>query len=513
MIRRLTSTMISAEDEGRRRRNWYDSWCGLHRQCHQDDGAVRGGHSGPAASTTTAGNEILPSSQRPMLGVVLAVAAVFLVSSLRRRYWNNSGHGGCSSAWRRTAAKVPQVAGAAAAPTAPTISTPPSSRRRGRQPRQRHHQRSSPAAFGLASARATDPRDDERREEEEDDDGWVFPTRPGTVVPGCRGLLDSTLDGSLSPSSPAATDEERARFRIAFEGKHGGAAAAEESLSRYLEWRGRYSDVEAELTLQPKDSRRSAVSPSLSSSPSSSSDADDWTDWNTAASVAVLAVRRDHQDSADAKHARTRSAFRSDGNACLPRIVRTFERTPVVENGTERPLESSRRRHRILQVLPAMIDERLVPCHNLTTYSLAIALYLDRKLDRTSREKMIVVVDVRGGYGWRNLPALKLISFMKQTSKLLTNNFPERLQQFFVYPVPYALLWIWKVVKRFLDPATATKFCVLSGCADIDSDPPEAELMKLIAEIEDDVVGDDDDDTRTLLARIEASRKADFVFT
>ena len=138
---------------------------------------------------------------------------------------------------------------------------------------------------------------------------------------------------------------------------------------------------------------------------------------------------------------------------------------------------------RILHITPGKIDERLA---SLQAYSLAIALYIDQQLDRDSLEKVTVTIDVRGGTGWRSLHATQLVPFIQHTSTLLLAQFPERLARSVVYPIPSTFTWIWRLVRRCIDPLTRDKICLLTGPATIASPPPwqamEAYLGKGVVE-------------------------------
>ena len=130
--------------------------------------------------------------------------------------------------------------------------------------------------------------------------------------------------------------------------------------------------------------------------------------------------------------------------------------------------------HRIVCVTPGRMDERIVP---LPTYSLAFALYLDRKVQRESLETISILVDVRSGQGWRNLNGAQLVSFIKHTLVLLIAMFPERLARAVVYPVPPSFMWVWTVVRTCcLDAATAQKIVLCTGPATMHSPPPTGQL-------------------------------------
>jgi hypothetical protein len=96
-------------------------------------------------------------------------------------------------------------------------------------------------------------------------------------------------------------------------------------------------------------------------------------------------------------------------------------------------------------------------------YALALAIYIDYTLDRSSMEKIILVIDVRAGQGWANIAAIKLIPFIQETVRLLCDLHPTRLEQCIIYPVPVIANIIWKAVKPFVGKDTVKKICLVSG--------------------------------------------------
>jgi CRAL/TRIO domain len=241
------------------------------------------------------------------------------------------------------------------------------------------------------------------------------------LAPG--GGIESESLRILKRNVPESTVQERQRFFIA---KKGDVTLASSCLRSYIDWRTSHTKYQESCSFI--DSK-------------TNNDTDEY-DWDVACALAIRACR-------EIEYRR------------LPRVVRTFcqgEKECVDRNG-----------FRLIQLLPGRMDERLAP---LSTYALAIALYIDRKLARDSNEKITVIVDVRGGQGWRNIPAAQLVLFMKDIFALLLNMFPERLARAIILPVPSILLWIWSVVQRYLDPDTAKKICLITGPAGTSSPPP-----------------------------------------
>lgn len=126
-------------------------------------------------------------------------------------------------------------------------------------------------------------------------------------------------------------------------------------------------------------------------------------------------------------------------------------------------------------VKPALMDNNLAKG---STYTQAIAIYLDRSLNREDREMITILFDCRAGTGWSNNHVLKLIPFLKHFFKVLPPLMPERLQKAIVYPVPYTFMYIWKMISKCLDPMTSKRVCILHGQCKIEA-PPPVEQMKL----------------------------------
>jgi hypothetical protein len=241
-------------------------------------------------------------------------------------------------------------------------------------------------------------------------------------------LYESLNDPQWKIKTPQATMQERKRFFI---GCKVNLRVATAKLKDYLVWRETHKRIEEQIL------------PKLQLS--GDQDTDDWT-----VAVAVASISR-----------RERNA------KPVPQIARMLYR-----NGET--VLRDREGHRFVQVLPGRMDDRLI---GLKTYSLAIALYIDRKLKPESTEHFTVLVDVRAGTGWRNPNGAQLLPFIQHTCSLLLSKFPERLARSMVYPIPPAFEWVWKLVYRCLDPPTAEKIAVFTGPSTIQSPPPSDQMM------------------------------------
>ncbi len=153
----------------------------------------------------------------------------------------------------------------------------------------------------------------------------------------------------------------------------------------------------------------------------------------------------------------------------LPRIVRFGD-------GTDLKAVDGRR---IVQVLPGMVDKSIAPQE---FYALCVAFYLDVKLSRDSDEDIHVLVDVRAGRNWPNAPPTVLVPFVKQLTKQLADNFPERMYHSVVYPIPSLAKPIWAMFKTFLHPKILTKIDILWGPAGVNSPTPRDILDGILNE-------------------------------
>lgn len=307
--------------------------------------------------------------------------------------------------------------------------------KRRRQKRRRLLKRSDPAfrravyaGVGIAGAETSS-----RSSSSNDDDG---------------DLEDRKSWEQLHQQVPESTEEECQRFLDGAEGKRKKAVKA---LRKYMVWRDKHSKIEKDIfsneEKMEKDGERDDGIPG---------DIADHQEWKIASRVAQKACNEFSEDE-------------------LPRCARTF-----CMKGNKECVDRSG--YRILKLAPGKMDDRLVP---LSVYSKALALYIDRKLSRDSTERITILVDVRGGEGWRNLHVRKLVPFIKELLSNLKTLFPERLALLLIYPIPSTLKMFWKMVEGVLNEDMRERVRLLSGKAKIDAPPPLDEMTEFI---EDDLV-------------------------
>jgi hypothetical protein len=232
----------------------------------------------------------------------------------------------------------------------------------------------------------------------------------------------------LERACPDATPAERVRFLT----KHSNVTAATRALQHYLTWRRTYLQYYY---------------------PPTSTTGTDAQDWQAAAQCAW----RVH-------HSSNSTSIPSD-NVHLPQMIHAY-----VHNGSRiRDLQG----HNLFVITPGRTDDRLAP---IPVYALATAIYVDQQLPRDSHDLVTLLLDIRGGHGWRNLSLSQLRSHIAPTVRLLVHLFPQRLHQALVVPLPQTCAWMWRAVRQCLDVRTRDKMQVMAGAARIDAALPMEQL-------------------------------------
>eukprot|EP00559_Dactyliosolen_fragilissimus_P005943 CAMPEP_0184864236 /NCGR_PEP_ID=MMETSP0580-20130426/14207_1 /TAXON_ID=1118495 /ORGANISM="Dactyliosolen fragilissimus" /LENGTH=385 /DNA_ID=CAMNT_0027362931 /DNA_START=110 /DNA_END=1264 /DNA_ORIENTATION=+ len=246
-------------------------------------------------------------------------------------------------------------------------------------------------------------------------------------------------DHEMEVRCVSSTMAERRRFLCA---RKGNVEEAIEQLNCFLDWRKEYQLDDNFRTKTFPDNLDQNV-PSVSTNDHIS---DDEYDWKYAVTKALSLCSPDQSPQS------------------FPRLAR-FDS----EDGNDRMIDSNGKR--IMQFLPAQVDSSIATD---STYVTAIGIYLDRKLCRNSDEKITVVIDLRAGEGWANPKAKNIVPLIKQLVKLLERNFPERLHKSILYPFPSAAVFLWKLVKIFIDPDTSRKVVLVPGSSSRESKPPKS---------------------------------------
>lgn len=249
---------------------------------------------------------------------------------------------------------------------------------------------------------------------------------------------------------PTSTDMERLRFLRACKGK---LQAANKKLQAYLDWR----------ELHGLDSPEYQEAKLRSTS--------DEQDWEESCELALKYAEKTGLMEEYSKKKGNRSFSKSKSKTKLPQIVFVY----TDEHGHTK---NSLNGNVILHVMPPRLDKRKTPCE---VYSLALGLYLDRKQNREALGLFSVMLDVRGGKGWANPPAYNMMPFIKSAATLLHEFYPERLDKLMVYPLPRAALWIWHMVKPFLDASVVSSAHLIGGKDSCTAPPPNDRLSEFVA--------------------------------
>ena len=106
-------------------------------------------------------------------------------------------------------------------------------------------------------------------------------------------------------------------------------------------------------------------------------------------------------------------------------------------------------------------------------YIHATADFLHANLDNNHDEKFTILVDVRPGEGWKDPAPLQFIPLIQAINTQMSANYPERVQDIVIFPMPWWAVTIFNMVTLFMDPLTAEKMSMLAGPALIDSPEPD----------------------------------------
>lgn len=237
----------------------------------------------------------------------------------------------------------------------------------------------------------------------------------------------------IALNCPNATLEEQIRF---LRGKNYKLDIATEKLTAYLEWRKEHGLNDDDWNTTAED------------------------DWKTSSQKAFRKVNKNDDDATEIS---------------LPQILFTIQKGNKKNNIDD---DTTKNQMMVLHLIPARIDTKVA---SLEVYSLTIAYYLDRQLDRHVDQAACVLLDTRRGVGWPNTKAFALMSFIRQTTNILQEMFPERLAKCILFNVPLACKWLWEMAKPFLDPSTRNKVVLCSGKDDPQAEAPQKTLGEIVS--------------------------------
>lgn len=131
-----------------------------------------------------------------------------------------------------------------------------------------------------------------------------------------------------------------------------------------------------------------------------------------------------------------------------------------------------------IQVLPARLQMSLPQASEF--YVATLGLYLDAIFDRSDSGKATVLIDVRPGKGWPNPPAHKMVGFIRHVASELNDLFPDRLSRCVLYPIPGPAVFLWKLVRGFLDKKLVEQVVLIPGSERMRSKPPNEKLSRFV---------------------------------
>ena len=153
---------------------------------------------------------------------------------------------------------------------------------------------------------------------------------------------------------------------------------------------------------------------------------------------------------------------------------------------------------RVVSQMCCMIDMKV---GSADEYVVAFAQFLFDLLDDDSDEKLTVLIDTRPLSGAPNVPVRKLLPLIQQISKTVSHQLPERFENVVVYPVPWSLSFIWRLVRPILPTKTADKIQLLVGPSDQIDSPCPVELGRIVSL---EALREEDQPRHAALARYQA---------
>lgn len=241
---------------------------------------------------------------------------------------------------------------------------------------------------------------------------------------------------------PESTYAERFRFLRA---KHGNVTTASKKLQNYLNWREQH----CLNTGKYKDNNVKATS--------------DEQDWNESYKIAM--------EFFEVSEATNKNRFRSNPK---PKAQKIPQISFVYYNECGE-LGETINGNILLHIIPGLIDLNLATAE---TYALTMAFYLDKKFDREKSSCATVFLDVRSGQGWPNAPAYSMMPFIRQTAGFLHKYYPRRFDSCVIYNLPRSAMWIWEMVKPFLDRSVLESIVPIAGSDRYSALPPNDDLNK-----------------------------------
>jgi hypothetical protein len=143
------------------------------------------------------------------------------------------------------------------------------------------------------------------------------------------------------------------------------------------------------------------------------------------------------------------------------------------------PQSYCRRAGRALDGSPMLLVQgaRYDPAVGIKPFVLGLCHVIDQM---GCDEKFTLLVDLRPGEGWPNVPAYRMIPFARLLARVCPSNYPERIHRILVYPLPPMVEQLSRVIKSLMDEGIRRKIEVISGPSELGSPCPR-ELGKYVS--------------------------------
>jgi hypothetical protein len=85
-------------------------------------------------------------------------------------------------------------------------------------------------------------------------------------------------------------------------------------------------------------------------------------------------------------------------------------------------------------------------------------------------------VDARAGPGWANPVLIMVVSLIGEIVTEIDKRHPGRCESLIIFPLPRALMMVWKSIKKLFSPEINELLVVCSGPSDLGSPLPRKKL-------------------------------------
>ncbi|CAB9505153.1 expressed unknown protein [Seminavis robusta] len=250
----------------------------------------------------------------------------------------------------------------------------------------------------------------------------------------------------LSARFPSISQEERDAFRRHF---HHNDDQCVKMLEERVLFRAMY-EIDSPAFLQAQQ------------------DADDQADWEWASQTALEASKHNEElipgleGCGDHRYCHLESIPQS----CF--MCQTKDGSPALtKNGTP-----------FVHVVPPLINLDSTTGASPEVHVTAIVLYLERKKLHI-KNGFTCLIDCRQGRGWPNHNVFVILPSVQLIASAMDKLFPGQLQRLVVYPVPFALYYVFDRLKGWLPTSISETVELVHGVDSADA-PPPTELSQFL---------------------------------